>query len=121
MSDEYYPLSHCRSFFTPSPLGRPSCEPEIVLEYVLLVPQSGIWHGGTSSRHAGTDELISLKGGANDQRVRVHTTSGNACSVLQLVDDRDETADVNFGLAVLNYVRGYAWPSYLCSPCSATT
>jgi len=69
----------------------------------------------------GTDELITPKGGANGKRVRVHKTSGDACSVLQLVDDRDETADVNFGLAALNSVRGYAWPSHLCSSCSATT
>jgi len=69
----------------------------------------------------GTDELITPKGGANGKRVRVHKTSGDACSVLQLVDDRDETADVNFGLAALNSVRGYAWPSHLCSSCSAAT
>ena len=67
-----------------------------------------------------TDELITPKGSATDKRVRVHKTSGDACSVLQLVDDRDETADVNFGLAALNSVRGKAWPSHLCSPCSAT-
>ena len=31
----YYPLSH----FTPSPLDRPNCEPELVLEYVWIVLQ----------------------------------------------------------------------------------
>ena len=35
-------LCHIADRFTPSPLGRPNCAPEIVLEYVLLVLQSGM-------------------------------------------------------------------------------
>ena len=35
-------LYHIADHFTPSPLGRPNCEPKIVLEYVLLVLQSGM-------------------------------------------------------------------------------
>ena len=34
-------LCHIADRFTPSPLGRPNCEPAIVLEYVLLVLRSG--------------------------------------------------------------------------------
>ena len=35
-------LCHIADRFTPSPLGRPNCEPAIVLEYVLLVLRSGM-------------------------------------------------------------------------------
>ena len=67
----------------------------------------------------GEDELITPKGGAKDKRVRVHKTSGGVCSVLKMINDRDETADVNFGLGGLNCCRGNEWPLHLqCSPCS---
>ena len=68
----------------------------------------------------GIDELITPKGGANGKRVRVHKTTGDVCSVLQMVDDRDETTDVNFGLATLKSIQGLAWPLHLCRPCSET-
>ena len=58
----------------------------------------------------GEDELITPKGGAKDKRVRVHKTSGGVCSVLKMINDRDETADVNFGLGGLNCCRGNEWP-----------
>ena len=68
----------------------------------------------------GTDELITPKGGANDKRVRVHKTTGDVCSVLQMVNDRDETSDVNLGLSALKSIQGTGWPLHLCSPCSET-
>ena len=68
----------------------------------------------------GTDELITPNGGANGKRVRVHKTTGDVCSVLQMVNDRDETSDVNFGLCALRSIQGSSWPLHLCSPCSET-
>ena len=68
----------------------------------------------------GIDELTTPKGGAKDRRVRVHKTTGDVCSVLQMVDDRDETSDVNLGLSALKSIQGTGWPLHLCSPCSET-
>ena len=35
-----------------------------------------------------------------------HKTTGDVCSVLQMVDDRDETSDVNLGLSALKSIQG---------------
>ena len=67
-----------------------------------------------------TDERITPKCGANNKHVRVHKTSGDVCSVLQMVNDRDETSDVNFGLSALKSIQGEEWPTHLCRPCSET-
>ena len=49
-----------------------------------------------------------------------HLTTGDVCSVLQMVDDRDEISDVNFGLSALKSIQGARWPLHLCSSCSET-
>ena len=47
------------------------------------------------------------------KRVRVHKTDGGECSVLKLINDRDETATVNFVLAVFAAIMNAPWPVHL--------
>ena len=65
----------------------------------------------------GQDELKDFSSNTHgDKRVRVHKTTGGVCDVLQLVDDRDETAAINMTLASLAATRHASWPRHLCRP-----
>ena len=55
----------------------------------------------------------------NGLRVRVHKTTGDKCSVLDVVDNRDEVATVQFGCAALRCLQGQCWPEHLCRPCAS--
>ena len=61
-------------------------------------------------------DTLETPSGSSDSRVRVHKTSGGKCSVLQIVCNRDETANVQFGCCGIRVIRGQAWPAHLCRP-----
>jgi hypothetical protein len=67
----------------------------------------------------GTDELITPSS-SNGRRVRVHKTTGDRCSVLKVVDNRDEVSTVQFGCAALRTLVGECWPAHLCRPCKVS-